>query len=392
MTQHTLPDSADPPGTAPDDNSASVVAVDLGARRYDICIGAGLLQTLGARVYALRPEARVMVVSDETVAALYEGVVIKSLRRAGIAGESMRLPAGEASKSMAVLETLCRALLQARLERTDLVVALGGGVIGDLVGFAAAITRRGMDFVQVPTSLLAQVDSSVGGKTGINTPQGKNLIGAFHQPILVVADTQVLDTLTAREFRAGYAELVKYGLINDAAFFSWLLSHHGQVFACAGAERAHAIETACRAKAAIVARDEKEHGERALLNLGHTFGHALEALTGYSDALLHGEAVAIGMCMAHRFSNWLDLASAGDAEQVEAHLRAVGLPTRIAHMARDARARITLEAMLAAIAQDKKVRRQRLRFVLTRGVGRAFISGDVAPDQVANFLNREGVR
>ena len=298
-----------------------VVNVALGDARYDIVIGRGLLASLGARIAELRPGAKVAIVTDETVARA------SSRRRGGGArggGHRRRrscVPPGESIEELrACFERVCEALIAARIERGDLVVALGGGVVGDLAGFAAAVVRRGLDYVQVPTTLLAQVDSSVGGKTAINSRHGKNLVGAFHQPILVLADTALLDTLPAREFRAGYAEVAKYGLLGDAAFFAWLEANWQDVFA-GGPAREHAIATSCRAKAAIVARDERETGDRALLNLGHTFGHALEAAAGFSDRLLHGEAVAIGMALAFEFSARRGLLPQAEAERAIAPSR-----------------------------------------------------------------------
>src|ERR1700752_1659463 len=304
------------------------VDVALGDRAYDIVIGRGVLASLGSRVAALRPGARVAIVTDEFVATHWLRKTEASLLDAGIATSRIIVDGGEVSKSYEGLEFVCEELIAARIERNDLVIALGGGVVGDLAGVAAAVRRRVVDFVQVPTSLLAQVDSSVGGKTGINSPQGKNLIGSFHQPILVIADTAVLDTPSPRQFRAGYAEVVKYGLIGDAAFFSWLEANWGEVFA-GGPAREHAIAVSCRAKAGTVARDERESGERALLNLGHTFGHALEAATGFSDRLLHGEGVAVGMTLAFAFSARRGLMPAAEAERVAKHLAAVGLPTKL---------------------------------------------------------------
>src|ERR1700724_3202835 len=301
------------PMTAPLKHSDPVtVDVALAERAYDIVIGRDVLQSLGTRVAALRPGARAAIVTDRTVAKHWLEPAEASLSEAGIATSRVIVEEGEGSKTCAGLAKVSEALIAAKIERNDLVIALGGGVVGDLAGFAAAILRRGVDFVQVPTSLLAQVDSSVGGKTGINSPQGKNLIGAFHQPVLVVADTAVLDTLSPRQFRAGYAEVAKYGVLGDDAFFAWLESNHADIFA-GGAAREHAIATSCRAKAAIVARDERETGERALLNLGHTFGHALEAATGFSDRLFHGEGVAIGMALAFGFSARLELIAEAEA-------------------------------------------------------------------------------
>ncbi len=278
-----------------------VVNVALGDRSYDIAIGRGLIATLGEKIAKLRPGAKAAIVTDATVARHHLAAAERALAAAGIGATAVTVPEGESSKSFSWLETVCEALIAARVERGDLVVALGGGVVGDLAGFAAAVTRRGLDYVQVPTSLLAQVDSSVGGKTAIDSSHGKNLVGAFHQPILVVADTALLDTLSPREFRAGYAEVAKYGLLGDQAFFAWLEANWQDVFS-GGPAREHAIATSCRMKAAIVARDEREIGERALLNLGHTFGHAFEAAAGFSQRLLHGEAVALGMVLAFEFS------------------------------------------------------------------------------------------
>src|SRR6516164_1098459 len=310
---------------------AIVVPVSLGPRSYEIAIGHGILAALGTRVAALRPGAKTFVVSDENVARYVLTTAETALQRAGVPTGRMIVPAGEASKNYRVLEQLCEAILEAQIERSDLIVALGGGVIGDLAGFAAAVVRRGLDYVQVPTSLLAQVDSSVGGKTAIDSRHGKNLIGAFHQPILVVADTALLDTLAEREFRAGYAEIVKYGLIRDAAFFSWLESSWRDVFAgkpaqaSGAAPREYAIWKSVQMKAEIVARDERETGERALLNLGHTFGHAFEAAAGFSSRLLHGEAVALGIACAFAFSAQLRLLPVADAERVRRHLATTGL-------------------------------------------------------------------
>jgi 3-dehydroquinate synthase len=281
-----------------------------------------------------------------------------------------------------MLERVCEALISARIERADLVVALGGGVIGDLAGFAAAVVRRGLDFVQVPTTLLAQVDSSVGGKTAIDSRHGKNLVGAFHQPVLVVADSALLDTLSAREFRAGYAEVAKYGLLGDAAFFAWLEANWREIFA-GGPAREHAIAVSCRMKAAIVGRDEREAGERALLNLGHTFGHALEAGAGFSDRLLHGEAISLGMVLAFAFSARRGLIPAAEAERVERHLAAVGLPTRVSEVPGGVPG---VDRLMELIAQDKKVKRGRLTFILVRGIGASFIAGDVEAAEVRTFL------
>ncbi|MCW6511066.1 3-dehydroquinate synthase [Lichenifustis flavocetrariae] len=366
--------------------SPAVVPVRLGDRSYDVLIGPDLLRDAGRRIAAVAPGAACGIVTDTTVAAHHLAPLQASLDEAGLRHTVVTVAPGEGSKSYAGFAEVCDALLAARLERGDCVVALGGGVVGDLAGFAAASLKRGMTLVQLPTSLLAQVDSSVGGKTAINSPLGKNLVGAFHQPSLVLADTASLDTLAPREFRAGYAELVKYGLIDDLDFFQWLERYRGAV--CGGGlERVEAIRRAVAAKAAVVARDEFETGDRALLNLGHTFGHALERLTGYDGTrLVHGEGVAIGMSLAFRYSVHEGLCSGQDAERVTAHLRAAGLPTSIGAIpgwTADA------DAMLDAMAQDKKVSRGSLTFILARGIGQSFIARGVVPERVRAFLRDE---
>jgi 3-dehydroquinate synthase len=358
------------------------VPVALGERGYEIVIGSGVLAEAGARIARLRPGAAVAIVTDETVAGLHLPRLESALAAAGIRATAVAIPPGEASKSYKTLERIVDAILDAKIERGDLVIAFGGGVIGDLAGFAAAIARRGVDFVQVPTTLLAQVDSSVGGKTGINTRHGKNLVGAFHQPVLVLADTDLLDTLPARQFRAGYAEIAKYGLIADAPFFARLEQDRGDVFA-GGPARADAIAMSCRHKAAIVGRDERETGERALLNFGHTFGHALEAATGYSDRLLHGEAIAIGMLLAFRLSARLGYCDASEENRVAAHFAAAGLPTRLSQIPDSLP---DADGLLALMAQDKKVRRGALTFVLSRGIGRAFVQPGVESAPVRDLL------
>ena len=359
------------------------VGVALGERAYDILIGRGLIASAGAEIARLMPGVRAAIVSDGNVGNIYARPLAEALELAGIRSTTVTVPPGEATKDFDNLQTVVRAILAARLERGDIVIALGGGIVGDLAGFAAAITRRGMRFVQLPTSLLAQVDSSVGGKTGINTPEGKNLVGAFHQPSLVIADTGVLDTLPIREMRAGYAEVAKYGLIDDPGFFAWLEANWRGIFS-GGPEREQAVATSCRAKARVVAADEHETGERALLNLGHTFGHALEAATGYSsERLVHGEGVAVGMVLAHRFSARMNLSSPDDAERVTRHLAAVGLPTELSDIPGSLP---DADGLMALIGQDKKVSRGTLTFILTRGVGEAFIAKDVPPAAVRAFL------
>jgi 3-dehydroquinate synthase len=365
------------------------VNVGLGARAYDIVIGRGVLATLGERIAALRPGCKAAIVTDETVAGHHLAETEAALKHVGIHATSVRVPVGEGSKSFGMLERVINALLAAKIERDDLVIALGGGVIGDLAGFAAAILRRGVDYVQVPTTLLAQVDSSVGGKTAINASHGKNLVGAFHQPLLVLADTALLDTLPDREFRAGYAEVVKYGLLGDINFFEWLEQHWKDVFAGgpargnAPAPREYAVLKSVQAKAAIVARDERETADRMLLNLGHTFGHAFEAAAGFSDRLLHGEAISLGMALAFEYSARRGRLRKPEAERVIAHLAAVGLPTHVNAIPGE---RPALDAVMDLIAQDKKVRRGELTFILVRGIGQAFVAREVNAADVRAFL------
>lgn len=373
----TLPSDLDEAGPA------TRVPVVLGDRSYDILIGAGLIAGAGTRIAARFPGRAVAIVTDTHVGDLHGAALEASLTAAGIRHHRITVAPGEATKRFAVLEEVVDQILSHRLERGDIVLALGGGVVGDLAGFAAAIIRRGMGFVQMPTSLLAQVDSSVGGKTGINSRHGKNLIGAFYQPGLVLADTDVLDTLPTREFRAGYAEVAKYGLIDDPGFFAWLEANWRGVFQ-GGRDRVHAIATSCRAKAAVVARDETETGDRALLNLGHTFGHALEAATAYDGArLVHGEGVAIGMCQAFRFSAQLGLCPPDAAERMAIHLKQVGLPTELSAIPGGVG---DVDRLMAAIGQDKKVARGKLTFILARGIGESFIAKDVDPAAVRAFL------
>jgi 3-dehydroquinate synthase len=365
----------------------TVVEVALGERSYPIALSEHLIASAGEWIAATLPGARCAVVTDHNVAALHLAPLKASLEAQGLFLGDAVVAAGETSKSFSVLARLSETLLKLGVERGDCVVALGGGVIGDLAGFAASILRRGVRLVQIPTSLLAQVDSSVGGKTGIDTPQGKNLIGTFHQPSLVLADISALSTLPSREFRAGYAEVMKYGLLGDAPFFAWLEQHWPQVFSGEGGERLKAIEISIRAKAAIVEADEREEsGTRALLNLGHTFGHALEAFAGYSDRLLHGEAISIGIRLAFTYSVEQGLCPAEDASRVERHLEAVGLPTRIAEIPGKGP---TTGQLLRLMAQDKKVKGGKLALVLVRGIGQALVERDVALDRLTNFLERE---
>ncbi len=358
------------------------VHIPLAGRAYDIEIGHALLETAGPRLAAMFPGARFGVITDENVKKAQWPRLEKSLKQAGLDHVLITVAPGEASKSHETLDRVVNEILAARLERSDIILAFGGGVIGDLAGFAAAIARRGMDFVQIPTSLLAQVDSSVGGKTGINSEFGKNLIGAFHQPRLVLADLDVHQTLSPRQFAAGYAEVVKYGLIGDEEFFFWLEENLDEIMN-GGPARARAIARSCAAKARFVIDDERENGVRALLNLGHTFGHALETATGYSDRLLHGEGVAIGMVLAHRFSASKGLAPSQDTGRIVGHLKRAGLPTSLSDISGTLPA---TDELLRLIAQDKKVSRSRLTFILTRGIGKAFIARDISPKEVTQFI------
>ena len=366
----------------------NTVRVDLGARSYDVEIASGLIGHAGQRILPQLRRKKLAIVSDRTVAGHHLATLGASLDAAGIAHDSLILEPGEAPKDWANLARVCEWLLSQNIERRDMVIALGGGVIGDLVGFSCAILRRGVRFVQVPTSLLAQVDSSVGGKTGINTAQGKNLIGAFHQPSLVLADIDVLSTLPARDLLSGYGEVVKYGLLGDAAFFDWLEAQGPALAKGDAAARHYAVLRSVQMKAGIVARDETEEGERALLNLGHTFCHALEKATGYSDRLLHGEGVAIGCALAFELSQRMGLCAQESPSRVRAHLKAMGMKTDLADIPGDLP---EAEALLALMGQDKKVIDGKLRFILARGIGAAFVAEDVPRDLVLSVLN-DGIR
>lgn len=358
------------------------VPVDLGDRSYQVRIGRGLIGRAGTQILDLAGRRRVAILTDETVAELHLPALRDALRAEGIEAPALALPAGEATKCWARLGEAVEWLIAQKIERKDLVIALGGGVIGDLAGFAAAILRRGVRFVQIPTTLLAQVDSSVGGKTGINSPQGKNLIGAFHQPALVLADIDVLGTLTPRDFRAGYGEVAKYGLLGDEGFFDWLETA-GPTLAADQAALQRAVRHSVQMKAGIVQRDETEQGERALLNLGHTFGHALEAATGYGDRLLHGEGVAIGCTLAFDLSARMGLCSQEAPSRVAAHFAAMGLPSRIADIPGELP---DDEALIALMGQDKKVQNGKLNFILAHGIGRAFVTDAVDPDLLRRTL------
>lgn len=362
------------------------VRVDLGERSYDIVIGLDLISRAGELIAPLLHRKKVAIVTDKNVAGHHLDALHTSLDENTIAHDTIIVSPGEGSKSFATLESVCDQLLRAKIERADVVLALGGGIVGDLTGFAASVLRRGISFIQIPTTLLAQVDSSVGGKTGINTKQGKNLIGAFHQPRQVIADITALDTLPARDFLSGFAEVIKYGLIDDPDFFTWLDAHGSTIMAGDYDARIKAVTKSCKAKARIVAMDEKESGVRALLNLGHTFGHALEAETGFSDRLLHGEGVAIGMMLAHRFSTKLGLCSAEDTAQVEKTFSTLGLPTSLAHIRNS---RPSSDVLVDHMFQDKKVADGKLTLILTKGIGKAFIAKDVDPAAIRDFLNTQ---
>jgi 3-dehydroquinate synthase len=364
-----------------------IVPVGLGERAYEVVIGRGLIAEAGARIRPFLKRDRVAVVSDETVWGLQGAALTAALESAGIAVSPIVVPPGEQTKSFEGLADVSDRLLALELDRGDLIVAFGGGVVGDLAGFAASIYKRGIDFVQIPTTLLAQVDSSVGGKTAIDTPRGKNLIGAFHQPRLVLADLDVLSTLPDREMRAGYAEVIKYGLLGDFAFFEWLEANATGVLAREPEALIHAVARSVEMKAEIVIEDEKEAGRRALLNLGHTFGHALESETGYGEALLHGEAVAAGSAIAFRFSAAQGLCEAQDARRAEAAIAAAGLPTRMAQITT---APFAADALVRHMTQDKKAEGGRLTFILARALGDTFVAKDVDALAVAQFLKTEG--
>lgn len=377
-----------------DGRHTKTVPVDLGSRSYNILIGPGLIDQAAPLIrdaigLAANEAIKCAIVTDENVAAHHLSRLKETLNAHNMFAGEIILPPGEATKSFASLEHVSQQLLKMGIERGDLVIAFGGGVIGDLAGFAASILRRGIRFIQIPTSLLAQVDSSVGGKTGINTPQGKNLIGTFHQPNLVIADTAALATLEDRQMRAGYAEVAKYGLISDPQFFTWLEDNWSAIFTEDGPARAKAIETSCKAKAKIVAQDEREGGIRALLNLGHTFGHALEAWAGFSDKLLHGEAISIGMTFAFEFSQSSGLCPESETDRVRKHFATVGLPTKIAEIRGDDKP--TAEQLMTLMAQDKKVKQGQMTFILTRGIGKAFITSDVDETELRTFLNEKTI-
>lgn len=348
------------------------LAGDAQDRSYDILIGTGLIDRAGGLIADRLPGRRAVILTDTAVGPLYAGRMQASLKAAGIASEVMTIPSGEASKSFDLLQDLLNQALDAGLDRKSFLVALGGGVVGDLGGFLAAILLRGIDYVQVPTTLLSQVDSSVGGKTAINTRHGKNLVGAFHQPRLVMADIDTLATLPKRELLAGYAEVAKYGLIDRPEFWSWLETHGEKVLAQAPVELAEAVRVSCLAKAEVVAQDEREGGVRALLNLGHTFGHAIEAEAGYGGQVLHGEAVSVGMALAFRHSFRLGLCDAADVARVEAHLKGVGLP--VAPLEVMGQQPPAIAELMARMASDKKAEGGKLTLILARGIGKSFVA------------------
>jgi 3-dehydroquinate synthase len=363
--------------------------VGLGARSYPILIGWGLLASAAHHLSEVLPGARFAIVADEAVASFARDLEAELASRDLLSGKTCYVPSGESSKSFPMLERICSALIDGGIERSHAVIALGGGVTGDLAGFAAAIVKRGVRLVQVPTTLLAQVDSSIGGKTGINSSHGKNLIGAFHQPSLVLVDPKILETLPPREFRSGYAEVVKYGALGDAAFFDWLEAHHAAVFAKTAAPLTRAIETCCRMKADLVSRDEFERGDRALLNLGHTFGHAVEAWGGYSGAVLHGEAVAFGMVLAAQFSAREGFCSPSVAARLESHLRLLGFATDFRALHRQTGRAPSLDELLTFMEQDKKMKDGEMTLILLRAIGDAFVAPKVPRDAVQSFLEAQ---
>jgi len=359
-----------------------IITVGLGPRAYAIHVGNGLLASAGALI---KPFARgvLPVVTDSHVGEIHLASFLEIMGKAGLDARPIVMPPGEGSKSFAGLETLSNQLLDLEIGRSGLIVALGGGVIGDLTGFAAGVLKRGVAFAQVPTTLLSQVDSSVGGKTGINTAQGKNLVGVFHQPRLVIADIALLSTLPRRELLAGYAEVVKYGALGDAEFFAWLEDNGPLALSGHADAMIHAVAHSCRMKADIVARDERESGERALLNLGHTFGHALEAVTGYCERLVHGEGVAIGMALAAKLSARLGLMPADEAERLARHLKVAGLPAAIADIPGP---RPDPDSVIAAMAHDKKAADGKINFILLKGLGKAFVTSDVPRTALEDVL------
>lgn len=365
-------------------NTIKTLSVALNERSYNISIGSNLISNTGKLIAPLIDKSPVIIVTDDNVAEYHLANLRQSLQSESIASAVITLPPGEKTKGYEGFQNLLTTILDIGPDRHSTLIALGGGVVGDITGFAASVILRGINFIQIPTTLLAQVDSSVGGKTGINTRHGKNLIGSFYQPLMVIADTNTLNTLPRRELLAGYAEVIKYGLISDITFFKWLERNGNALINGDGDLRQQAISTSCLAKAEIVRRDEREAGERALLNFGHTFGHALEAEAGFNDKLLHGEAVAIGMMMAFNLSVKMGLCSKEDSKRVKMHLRSVGLPTQAADVPKQA---WKSAALLSHMAQDKKVRNGKITFILTRGIGQAFTTSDVEISDVTALLD-----
>ena len=376
-------------GSAEISRKSGQVTVMLGSRSYEIVIGAGLLASAPQHLMQALPGTRFAIVADWALSAYAQDLERRLKEHNLLLGDICFVPPGEGSKSFSELERVCNALLDLGIERSHAVIALGGGVIGDLAGFAASILKRGVRLVQVPTTLLAQVDSSVGGKTGIDTRQGKNLVGTFHQPSLVLTDLSTLNSLPDREFRAGYAEVVKYGVLGDQVFFEWLEANGSSVFARDSDALTHAILRSCQMKAEIVARDELETGDRALLNLGHTFGHAVEAWAGYSGAVLHGEGVALGMVLAAKFSQTQGLCGPSVAARLKAHLSEFGLPGDFKSLQAEIGRLPTLEELLAFMEQDKKVRDGQLTLVLLRGIGQSFVASDVPRETIRDFLQAQ---
>ncbi len=370
--------------------NAQKITVNLSDRSYDIWVGGQLIERAGELIKQILPRPFTIIITDENVEKLHLANLQASFTAQNIECESIILPAGEKSKNMEMLGVLLEKLIKHGVERNDVITILGGGVMGDLGGFAASILRRGVEFVQIPTSVLAQVDSSVGGKTGINSPQGKNLIGAFHQPKMVLADIDILDTLPLRHIKAGYAEILKYALINDLDFFNWLNKNGVKLIAGDKKLRQYAVVKSCRAKAYIVEQDEKEHGMRALLNLGHTFGHALESHTGYSDKLIHGEGVAIGMVLAFEFSEFLGLSNGEETGVIKQHLQNIGLPNDLTF--EGLLPLPTAKQMLDLMLQDKKTEQGNLTFILSRAIGKAFVKKNVAQDLVLDFLTNKNFK
>lgn len=374
----------------PLENTQKII-VELGEdRSYEILVGGRLIETAGELIKPLLKRPFTIIVTDENVAQHHLASLQASFANEGIECDAIILPAGEKSKSMEMLAELLEKLIAYGVERNDVITILGGGVMGDLAGFAAATLRRGVDFVQIPTSILAQVDSSVGGKTGVNSPQGKNLLGAFHQPKLVLADIDILDTLSDRHIRAGYAEIFKYALINDPDFYVWLVENGKKLIDGDKEARQYAVIKSCQSKADIVSKDEKEHGLRALLNLGHTFGHALEAHTQYTDRLIHGEGVAIGMALAFEFSAFLGFNNGADIDQIKAHMSDIGLPKDLSF--EGLQPLPSAETMLGFMLQDKKTEQGEMTFILANGVGQSFVEKNVDQKLVLNFLKSKNLK